>query len=455
MAGFGLTITLIDLFLRTSRAHDILLPFWHVPLVVMLFGFVAVLATGRVFEFMLHPLGRWLSGFTVLALLSTGVSVWPGGAYQFLMEVWIPALPALVMMCAFIRTFEHVRKVVVCTALGYGMIPLFVMLLGREVGVERVGLVWYTFGDANDMAMAILFWLPFAVWTLANKKTSLWIKIYIAGAVLACVPVFFRTGSRSGLLTLGVISLYLLYRQPTAIRLRLVLVAAIAIPIGLAATPRAVIDRYRTIFDGFAGVSDPIADPAEKKKDVNESAVNAAQASTGARLELLKRSIAVTLANPVLGVGPGMFMVAENEMAVAGGRRRGYWKASHNMYTQISAEMGIPALILLLFLLYRVWRILTMAEKADPAKLSFARDLRKLAFGLKVSLLVFAAGGVTLSLGYSSFLLFLCSMAIITHRLMAMTQRQGALAGQGAPTQSGAPRVQAPSPAMARAPLPY
>ena len=423
MAGLGLTFTLIDLFLRTSRIQDVLFPGLHVPLIVMIFGLGALLLSARLFHFLFSPLGRLLAIFTFWMLFAVGLSVWPGGAYDHLMIVWIPTLPAFVMICAFVRTFRQLRTALVVTASGYAAVMYVALLMSTEVGVSRIGIRYFTLGDANELAMATLFFLPMAGWCLLDKRVPWWVKLHLVAASMIAVPIFFRTGSRSGLVALGVSGMYVLYRQSTAVRLRLLLVAALAGPIGVSMTPSAVLDRYTTMIPGFGGRPDPIADAAtEGDEEVDERAVLSASASAQSRWNLLKRSIAVTFENPVFGVGPGMFVVAENEMAVSEGLRRGRWQVSHNMYTQVSADLGIPALVIFLMLIYRVWKVLTRAERADLGNLSFARELRKMAFALKASMAVFLTGGLTLSIALSLYLPLLCALAVVIERIIAVNQ---------------------------------
>ena len=53
------------------------------------------------------------------------------------------------------------------------------------------------------------------------------------------------------------------------------------------------------------------------------------------------RSIELTIKNPIVGVGPGMFAVAEAEDAQEQNIEE-VWHETHNAYTQVSSEIGIP-----------------------------------------------------------------------------------------------------------------
>ena len=63
-----------------------------------------------------------------------------------------------------------------------------------------------------------------------------------------------------------------------------------------------------------------------------------------ARLALLKASWTATLEHPFLGVGPGIFMDYQANSARGSGER-GMWHVTHNAYTQVSSECGLPALV--------------------------------------------------------------------------------------------------------------
>ena len=61
-------------------------------------------------------------------------------------------------------------------------------------------------------------------------------------------------------------------------------------------------------------------------------------------LNLLKRSVSETISHPLFGVGPGQFPVRSWKR-----RKRKttwfQWLGTHNSYTQVSSECGIPAFI--------------------------------------------------------------------------------------------------------------
>ena len=77
-----------------------------------------------------------------------------------------------------------------------------------------------------------------------------------------------------------------------------------------------------------------------------------AEGSALQRKELFFRSLEVTAKHPLLGIGPGNFPIIS-----------GIWHVTHNSYTQISAEGGIPAFVLYLLIFWRASANLSAVRK--------------------------------------------------------------------------------------------
>jgi len=58
----------------------------------------------------------------------------------------------------------------------------------------------------------------------------------------------------------------------------------------------------------------------------------------------LKQSLIYTMQHPMFGVGLGQFSNYEGQQSLAAGKV-GNWHETHNAFTQVSSECGIPALI--------------------------------------------------------------------------------------------------------------
>ena len=115
-------------------------------------------------------------------------------------------------------------------------------------------------------------------------------------------------------------------------------------------------------------------------------------ASSESRKYLLKQSIIYTFQHPIFGVGPGQFMNYESQRRKDEGLR-GSWLETHNSYTQISSQCGIPALLFYMAAAISTFMLLGRIRR------------RAKAYGRKEILA--ATFCITLSLvGYSSVVLF-------------------------------------------------
>jgi O-antigen ligase len=65
-----------------------------------------------------------------------------------------------------------------------------------------------------------------------------------------------------------------------------------------------------------------------------------------ARMNLQHRAIELAIRHPLLGVGPLMFADASDVLVREQTGKKSAWQNPHNVYLQIAAETGIPALIL-------------------------------------------------------------------------------------------------------------
>ena len=114
-----------------------------------------------------------------------------------------------------------------------------------------------------------------------------------------------------------------------------------------------------------------------------------AHSSTQSRKELLKHSLVFTIQHPLFGVGPGMFAVADDIYEKASGAKKGSWLGTHNSYTQVSSEIGIPAF---LFFVAAIWMALKgpysiyQKTRGDPR----LDEMGTIAMGLHYCLVIYA-----------------------------------------------------------------
>jgi O-antigen ligase len=145
----------------------------------------------------------------------------------------------------------------------------------------------------------------------------------------------FRTGSRGAMIGFVAVLLVVFLRAPVMGKLKIILAGVLFLGIVLTTMPGRLIARYKT-------VADEEGDVAEMGGSMADSAASSSQS----RKVLLRHSLIFTIRHPLFGVGPGMFPVADDTYSKAIGLNKGTWLGTHNSYTQVSSELGIPAFLL-------------------------------------------------------------------------------------------------------------
>ena len=138
---------------------------------------------------------------------------------------------------------------------------------------------------------------------------------------------------------------------------------------------------------------------------------------------LLIQSIRMTFEHPVFGVGPGVFSYAGWDERNKSGTSAGIAQVTHNTYTQISSETGIPGFILFAITLFLAVKF-TWAEyraAADP-------ELAKKARYLFETFVALSIGIFFLSVGYTYTVAVMFALAV-SLRNIAEAARAGSEAG--------------------------
>jgi O-antigen ligase len=276
---------------------------------------------------------------------------------------------------------------------GIGMVALG--FTAKEYKSGRMIIVGASsIGDSNDYAAQIMFILPVIAYVLFVAKKSIVRRLLGLVAIPAGFYQLLSTGSRGALVSACLTMLLILFISRPKMKIALLLgipaVALLAIPF----VPSQAADRLASLFQSSDDKTGEAAESAE------------------ARRRLLSQSIKLSLSNPLFGVGPGQFMDSEGAIAKEAGQR-GMWHETHNTYTQVSSECGIPALLCFVsalgFTLRRLWK----ARKSDD------RMLAGVAQVIFVSTFGFCICVFFLSHAYGFAFLISTALAISIDRLLA------------------------------------
>jgi O-antigen ligase len=136
--------------------------------------------------------------------------------------------------------------------------------------------------------------------------------------------------------------------------------------------------------------------------------------STAARTHLLTSSIQFSIQHPIFGVGPGEFSDYEASVAKSEGKKAA-WQVTHNAYTQVSSEAGVPALLFYLAVIVMSFRTFGKVYRAAR----YRPELRSMAmacFCCQLSMVGFCTATIFLSLAYAMYLPTMSGLALAFSR---------------------------------------
>lgn len=388
--GFG--CNMIFLFLITSRLIELGPPSLH--LMVILGGIAGLLAilSGKLWKTMTSALGVLFLCLTAWFALTVLLSVWRGGSAQVFEEEWLRAACTFFLVASVTVTSRQAIQAIRLTA--WALLASGVLALG--VGAALDGRLYLplspTFANPNYLAaamcMGLLFWW-FVVHNPRERKVS---RVIGIGAMAALIVVTVETGSRGAMLALLVTMPFLIMQYSLANRLRVGAVLGLMMLLGFMLAPGLALERFALVFE-----------PDQQPKSGNELRVQEeAEGSTESRMTVLKRSLEITAQHPLMGVGIGMFPVAENDFAASEGLP-GTWRGTHNTYTQLSSETGVTGLVLFVAVLVIDWRAMrALRRDARLALHPDAPQIRAAATALWLVLLNTMAYGFFAHFAYSS-----------------------------------------------------
>jgi putative inorganic carbon (hco3(-)) transporter len=393
----SLASTLAFIYFRFSFVHEYLTARYGLDLRVMLiFGGLATLsclASGLFFAgFAYKSVRMWLLFFACMCV-ATVFSSWHAGSLNLLLPYVRTTLPLVLLIPGVAYTFEDIEKVLKTIALaGMTVIGLGVFSEDFRTGRFALNSVGGSIQDSNDFATHLILLLPAIVYLTMRKGRSIFARGVGIAFVTTAAYELLSTGSRGGLVSILVTGFYVFFKGSARLKLAFVLAVPLICAVVLPIAPSATVQRMLSVF---------------ASSDESEEAAE----SRAARTELLKASLRMTFSHPLFGVGPGEFQNYQGGLAASEGER-GMWHETHNGYTQISSECGIPAIGFYIAGMVLTYRSLRRAAVANVARVSpLARTISTMFVGYGVCLFF-------LSQGYSYVLLVLCGLSVGIERLL-------------------------------------
>ena len=373
----GFNFLLVFLFLAFSRIFDVKFAGLHITGIAYRVTFAITILSGA-FKIALNTkIGRALLGFTICFGLSVPFSLWKGGSIPYFRDGWLMfSFVAFLATAGLVTNYVQTRKAINTLAWALFVFVIIANVFG-SMDSGRLFLEQGKFANPNEMAQALLIGLPLWMAKMGESKSPFY-KAFCVGIMLMMVMTVFRTGSRGAMIGLAVMMLFVFLRATVMGKMQMVLGLIFMMGLIMVTMPGKLISRYKTI------ASDDIEDD-----QMDEGMRNSAMSSSQSRKMLLRNSIKFTIQHPLFGVGPGMFPVADDNEAKAQGMRKGQWLGTHNSYTQVSSELGIPAFCFFVATIFMATKgpyQLYRRTRGDPR----TEDIGSIALGLHYAMIVYA-----------------------------------------------------------------
>jgi probable O-glycosylation ligase (exosortase A-associated) len=332
------------------------------------------------------------------ALLSMPLAINPGEAWATFNETFIKAVLMFIVMINVVRTERRLFGLLLLTMLVSLTLSLDALndyRLGNFAveGYRVKGAIGGMFRNPNDLALHLVTVVPIGVGLLFSRRNKVK-KALLAVCVLLFVLAIVVTFSRGGFLALMAVSAFLAWKLGRRNRLAVALIVILGGGAMLALSPGAYSGR-------LASITNFSLDP---------------NGSANARQALLIRSIKTTIGNPLFGIGMGNFHIVSVREQV-----------SHNAYTQVSAEMGIPSMIVyIMFILACLKRLRQMEKETIDSPSASARKFYYLAVGFQAAIIGYMVHSFFASVAYNWYIYYLIGYSICLRRLYINEQKKAA-----------------------------
>jgi O-antigen ligase len=401
-----------------SRVLDLKFYSLHLPLILGTIATLGVVLGGGLGRTLRSKFGMLIIALTGLYAATVPYSVWRSGSLDVLRVEWAKSVLVFLIAGSVVMTLRQCRWAMYSVAVGAALATVLVGWKGTVID-NRLVLAQGSYANPNEFAFGLLQGLPGLGLMFTDFRAGT-VRRFLAGAaIVGAVAVLLRTGSRGGLIGLAVVGFCVFWKVSLPRKVLLVLAVGVLVALAGALLPEVLARRYATIFsDAEATSGDPL-------KASDAAALGGALGSSHARRALFLRSLKVTLEHPLMGCGIGQFGIYTGGVDTQAGRLAS-WSGTHNTYTQVSAEAGIPAFIVYMALLTGCFRSVGACyRRAVRIGTARARDIAHVAYALRTSLWTYAIATVFTFVAYSPWLPFLAG---ITVAFLAAAQPELALA---------------------------
>jgi O-antigen ligase len=365
--GFAALLGFVYAFI--SRVLDLHFSYLHLPLVLGATTGICAIISGGLFKALSTRVGILYVGLTCWFAAGVPFAYWRGGSAGQVAS-WLRTLVIWAFLVGLTVTFRECKLLLNAILLA-AVTAALMALIGSGAEIEgRLSLERGQLGNANYLALELLIALPLA-WRFysGGGRPGVLRRVLAAGLGGLILLALFETGSRAGLYSLGVMVLLVVLRVDLARKILIALAVGVLFVSMFAVLPGSLRERYSTV------------------SSIGARGDRSAAASVLERQRVLRQSISITLTHPIFGVGLGNFAPYVFQVNKDLGQAKEAWFGTHNTYTQMSCEAGIPALLMFLGIIVATWRSLTRLIRATRHDdRSEARDIYYTAQAVQVCL---------------------------------------------------------------------
>jgi putative inorganic carbon (hco3(-)) transporter len=336
------------------------------------------------------------------AALTVPLSYWPGGSVTVLTEHFLKAIAFFWLIGTLVTTGHRLKLFL--WVLVVSSIPLSLtavqnyqsgVFLQTPAGAAQ-RIAGYNIGGSgltanpNDLALMLNLLIPFAAALFVSGR-GVAQRLVTACALLLSIAAVIATFSRAGFLTLaalGVVALVAAARRRPLAALGAVLVLAVSSPL----IPAGYLERVSTI------------------TNISADTTGSAQG----RWSDWTAATEIVVRNPLTGVGLGQNVLALNQ------QRGATWREIHNVYLQYAVDLGLPGLLLFLWLFVALFRTAGRVRRRAVTDVAL-RDAGIVAGGVQAALVAFAVAAFFHPVAYQFYFFCIAGLALAVRNVSHTT----------------------------------
>jgi O-antigen ligase len=323
--------------------------------------------------------------------LTVPFAFWRGGAFKVVKDDFSKAVIIAVLISMIVSMLWELRRLLWVQAASVSVLTIASIVVHPASpggGTVRLWGLGGVFSNPNDFAINIAINFPLCLAFFLGSKGILKKLVWAVTLTFLLYGVI-ATYSRSGLIAMLICFVICVWEFGIRGKRPMVIVAAIGVllvGVGVAMTTPRYLIRLSTLISG------------------ENEAGSMDHGSLDARRELLMESIRVSLRHPLFGVGPGNFQAYTES-----------WHVTHNTYTELSSEAGLPALALFLTILVLTFRNLSNVRKTTAYKKN--PQLQLFASALRAGTAAYMVGAAFASSAYNLFPYFMVAYASVLYKI--------------------------------------